>query len=418
MNCRFQRDATGDHVCPECRTVLPGTLPTPIYRECFPSAADPPGPPPPSGPGRQLHALLSSLGLASGCAACDELARQMDIWGPDGCDANRETVLAGMRQRAAAVPLPVRARAFASAALRGLWISPRDPAGSILDEALRLARAAEATAPGAAALATGGIGDWLTVEAWLRPDERRRLRTLYFATSRARQLAELDGLLPKQVFPRLETEQSLWDDWREIDCFCSRGQLAARRPPPAGSDWADIQDWSISRIFAEISSGLRRWQGSSWLRHELPGVARAAQLAAETGRFALVNAATLDNRPAGRNFCLPDWTAALALLERRRLVGIIVGHQGPEMVPASPRLRDLRGRTTLGESIELLRAAEAFLGVDSWLSVLAAERFAATAAIDVRVKSTRENGARLHAYAYYPAAAASAPDWLLQEIRA
>lgn len=52
-----------------------------------------------SGPGRELLAILSRLGVPS-CQQCHDLARQMDDWGPAGCTLRLGEIAADILPRA------------------------------------------------------------------------------------------------------------------------------------------------------------------------------------------------------------------------------------------------------------------------------------------------------------------------------
>jgi hypothetical protein len=59
------------------------------------------------GPGSELSAILGTLGLAhlEGCK-CKKRARQMDDWGPDGCERNINTIVGWLEEEAKSRKLP------------------------------------------------------------------------------------------------------------------------------------------------------------------------------------------------------------------------------------------------------------------------------------------------------------------------
>jgi hypothetical protein len=71
-------------------------------------------PPPPSpeeqdpiGPGTILSQSLALIGItASPTCGCKRKARQMNDWGPDGCDAHMPEILAGLREEAERRKMP------------------------------------------------------------------------------------------------------------------------------------------------------------------------------------------------------------------------------------------------------------------------------------------------------------------------
>lgn len=150
MKCDFERRGA-QFVCRVCGRIATGaTAPRAMCPQPAPGVPPAPATILPAAPpvplarvsryGHALHDLLASIGLGEACAACSELRRKMDAWGEAGCALHREEILAALRERGKGVPLRTKARAFAAAAARGLWVSPRDPAASLLDHALRLAR--------------------------------------------------------------------------------------------------------------------------------------------------------------------------------------------------------------------------------------------------------------------------------------
>jgi hypothetical protein len=95
------------------------------------------------GPGTELAALLASLGIEEppGCR-CKAHARMMDEWGADGCVRRRGEILEWITEAYAKTGYFARAKAAALAVTTGLakTLDWADPAGSLLDEAVRRAR--------------------------------------------------------------------------------------------------------------------------------------------------------------------------------------------------------------------------------------------------------------------------------------
>lgn len=59
------------------------------------------------GPGTELAAILSTLGMSylEGCK-CKKRARQMDEWGPDGCERQLYTIIGWLEEEAKRRKLP------------------------------------------------------------------------------------------------------------------------------------------------------------------------------------------------------------------------------------------------------------------------------------------------------------------------
>lgn len=85
--------------------------------------------------GRELTALLAELGLSyKPDCGCHAKAMAMDAWGPAGCVANRDLIIAWLEEAYETATWLEAIRA----GWRGAWkLNPLDPFGSLLDEATR-----------------------------------------------------------------------------------------------------------------------------------------------------------------------------------------------------------------------------------------------------------------------------------------
>ncbi len=196
-----------------------------------------------------------------------------------------------------------------------------------------------------AALVTGGIGDAIAVESMLTEAERDRLETLYLACPAWREVADL---LDACRFPRLRRQVVLPSEGAHKDAASVR--RATGLPP-------GVSDWSISSVFYQG----RRLPGRSSLLER-----RVARISLPEGRYAVVVPHSTWGRWEGRGFDKADWAAALTMLEAQQLTGIVLGR----------------------ESVEIVKGAAAYIGVDTWASVLAAQLLPAEA---LTVKSVRDH---------------------------
>jgi len=89
------------------------------------------------GPGTHLKRLLAELGVAekSSCG-CNKYASQMDAWGVEGCRSRRSEICSHLKENAT---WRGKFTAAVKAIQTGIWISPLDPYGSLVDEAIRRA---------------------------------------------------------------------------------------------------------------------------------------------------------------------------------------------------------------------------------------------------------------------------------------
>ena len=100
--------------------------------------------PPGYGPGTELKAILASLGIQpSPTCDCRARANQMDLWGVEGCKANREQIIKWMRDGQQRWGWKDKLSATAAAVKTGLAfkLNPLDPFPSLIDEAIRRAEA-------------------------------------------------------------------------------------------------------------------------------------------------------------------------------------------------------------------------------------------------------------------------------------
>jgi hypothetical protein len=206
---------------------------------------------------------------------------------------------------------------------------------------------------GGAMLLTGGIGDVFAVEAMMRPEERDQLEAVYCASYAGNLIKNLFELLPG-VFPRLTKievlqVQKTYYDKASIDA--DFGVIPA-------------DDWSIGSIFSQQ----RTFTGSSFLAVRLA----MPRLPAEP--YCIVCPASTWGQWPGRNFDEADWRVCLDYLESRRLIGVVIGNDQTPL-PASDWLLDRRGKTSLGDAIEIIKGGKGYLGIDTCWSVLAAKMY-------------------------------------------
>lgn len=104
---------------------------------------------PDGGPGAELKAILSGLGINPGATCdCNSKAAQMNLWGVEGCKANRNTIVGWLKDGAPRWGWGDWVKAAANAVVSGLVLklNPLDPFPSLLDEAIRRAEIKEKAA--------------------------------------------------------------------------------------------------------------------------------------------------------------------------------------------------------------------------------------------------------------------------------
>lgn len=140
----------------------------------------------------------------------------------------------------------------------------------------------------------------------------------------------------------------------------------------------------------------RTFTGSSFLRHTLAPMPDLPI----PDRYFVVHATTPFNERghrAYRDMRPPEWQPVLDRLESRDQVAVVLNSE-PESIPDHPRLVDLTGKTSMPESIEILKHAEGYYGIDSCFAILAAQLFDPED-LWVRTKNHRVVSLR---HTYYP----------------
>ena len=139
----------------------------------------------------------------------------------------------------------------------------------------------------------------------------------------------------------------------------------------------DQVPWSIlqthtSRYHAILTR--RKFRGCPFLDHTLVEVK-----ASLPDRFAFIVPNTPFNASGAyreaRDMKPQEWSSLIAWCEARDLDGVIVNSPGGMVPPKHKRLVDLTGQTTLIEAVEILKKASAYIGIDTWASVLADQLF-------------------------------------------
>jgi len=149
MNCKFK--FTGKmsgkkyvHVCTECEREVASGMKEPMLKAVCKVPGTPEvrlAPPPATGPGTELAALLKEYGIRprKSCGCGSWIAR-MNAWGPAGCAEHREEILAHLKAAYDMTPFWERTKAAALAILKGL---PTSLEGAVDEAVIRAKREAE-----------------------------------------------------------------------------------------------------------------------------------------------------------------------------------------------------------------------------------------------------------------------------------
>ena len=115
---------------------------------------------------------------------------------------------------------------------------------------------------------------------------------------------------------------------------------------------------------------------------------------------------TRDKSRPRRALTYCDWFAVLSWLERERLLGVVVNDETTE---APPGLLNLSGKLSILQTLAVMRSAAGYLGIDSFLSVLAAQ-------LPLRVFQIKTNRQHCHDWAHLYFAPHRAFPFLVSEI--
>lgn len=212
-------------------------------------------------------------------------------------------------------------------------------------------------------LLTGGIGDVFALES---REPFAEVGTIYWAT-RAR--GPVQPVL-ETVYPHIR-HHNVFDEF-DRDSFPAfyngdQAQAHFRKKLPA-----DVEDWSIEAKFKENMP----YVGSRTLSTPLAKIQKPAR------RYWVIQHDTPANNEDHRRFRSldrGDWKYILRMIHEAGVKGVVLNTADATDPPGDPSVIDLRGKTTLAESIEILKAANGYVGIDSWLSILAAQLFPAEA---------------------------------------
>lgn len=243
-------------------------------------------------------------------------------------------------------------------------------------------------------LITGGIGDVITLESHFSDVQRNKLTTILYA-SRKQPIIEnmFNGV---SNYPNLRKHASVWDNWESQWCFITKAQLMEKiesHNKRSGHDLTTCEDWSIYLKFPQIKAGHLRYTGSSLLKEDFD--VSEFNLPNE---YAIICPYSSDKRLKKRDFTKDDWDLTFKWLKDRQLQGIIL-NSGAEKTTTHESLINLSNKTTLHQSAQIIKDSAQYIGVDSCMSVLAAQSLPHTS---LAVKSVNQQCYKEKAIYYAP----------------
>jgi hypothetical protein len=217
-------------------------------------------------------------------------------------------------------------------------------------------------------LLTGGIGDVFTIESHWTDEQRASLETILYATHKQPMIQALFEALPN--YPNLKNHKVVWADFKDFWCFCYKDEVIRKLEPDAPADLRNCEDWGIIPKFPLIGAGVIKFNGSSFLRHKLTDISHFCL----PPNYVTLQPYSTDKRVGARDYNDADWCATLYWLTKRNLKGVVI-NKGDEKVPENPNIIDLSNKTNVLEAVEVLKGSRGYIGIDSWLCVLAAQLF-------------------------------------------
>jgi hypothetical protein len=223
----------------------------------------------------------------------------------------------------------------------------------------------------ASAFISGGIGDVFAVESFLSNEQRETLSTIYYATNKNKFIKNLFDCL-KYSYPKLQNHINLWEDFSKFWAFYSLEDYLIKNnnKDKKNIDIKSSKDLSIMTVFENIKNGEMTYNGSSFLKEKLTEI---NHLHTKEDYFIILPYSS-DKRIIERDFSNHDWSQTLKILKKNKSKGVVINNE-PDAVPDHPDLINLSHKTQICEAIELLKRSKGFIGIDSWLSVLAAKLF-------------------------------------------
>lgn len=209
-------------------------------------------------------------------------------------------------------------------------------------------------------LLTCGIGDFIAMTSYLAENERKSVKTIYWAT-RARE--SLLQLVPF-VFPNVKNHIIVRDKWgpafSKDFCVTSGADLPGLMP--------SIADWNIAAIVREARARKRVFHGSPLVRQQLCDIGRLKLPAS----YFVAHPYSENARTWVRDLTETEWLRVYRRLQERGFPIVVVNKGGSPFAPLLGVI-DLTDKLTLLEAIEVTKGASGFIGAASLFSVIAAQ---------------------------------------------
>lgn len=225
-------------------------------------------------------------------------------------------------------------------------------------------------------LITNAIGDFLAFESHWSDEFLAGVETIHWANRGEATLIPVLKALPE--FAHVEHRRVAAGHPGFIDAGHLRAWQQARGLEQFHRQ--GVQEWGWTRLY-EVPDRKHKFRGSRLLEHSLADVSDFELPA----KFVVVQVDSGDNTPSFRQsdraLGWPGIKAVARRLQAAGLTGVVldsVRDYGPteEQLLKQDCFLDLRGKTSFGQAVELLKRAEGYWGIDSCFAVLAAQLWA------------------------------------------
>jgi ADP-heptose:LPS heptosyltransferase len=186
-------------------------------------------------------------------------------------------------------------------------------------------------------------------------------------------------------FSNLQEHYVVWEDFQNIFAFYNKSQVTQLFTTTDRS--LDLAaDYSIAIKFPEYDELVKHNRKinfrSSVMDYTLADV---SSLGLPKDFICICPITTTEK--SDRNFQDRDWNEILEYLRRTDQMGVVL-NMSNDPIPEHRHLINLTNRTNLPESIEVLKLSKGYIGIDSCLSVIAAQLFSSQ---NLMIKSINEH---------------------------
>jgi len=215
-------------------------------------------------------------------------------------------------------------------------------------------------------LFTGGVGDLITIESFMSQTEKDSVTDVYLA---CRSVVPVKHIIETyQLFPNNKSIKVFYDKWDDFFSFVDFNHLKQLNIDKNLNlniqELEQCKDMNIINVFPEINSFQRRYYQSSLIK-KAPAV-----LPCLPSKYGVINPYSSADRQEGRrDFKVSEWNNVIKNIEKLNIPFVVV-NKTTDYVPIHPLLVNLSNQTDIVTSIEIIKNAMWYIGIDSWMPAL------------------------------------------------